>query len=104
VESIAELRESLEAFVKTKPTEWKPSVSMNFSAVTAEKNAVSLSFMCSHLALYVEVGKWKKSKTDLLVRLREEMIRLGIQWVNPPHCVEIVHFQQSIRMGGMGGN
>ena len=85
------LRQRIVEHVQQRPVEWKPTVSMHLADLAPQLNTVNVSLLLSHLASYTQVKEWKRSKTELLHAIREEMISLGIAWKNPESTVSLVN-------------
>ena len=97
------LRQRVVDHVQALPMEWKPSVSMHLVDLQPQLNTVNVSLLLSHLASYTQVKEWKRSKTELLHVIREEMIALGIAWKNPESTVSLVSPENlSTLMEGVG--
>ena len=97
------LRQKVVDHVKARPMEWKPTVSMHLADLAPQLNTVNVSLLISHLASYTQVKEWKRSKTELLHAIREEMIHLGIAWKNPESTVSLVNPDNMREIGEMLG-
>ena len=88
---LAALRQRIVDHVQALPLQWKPAVSMHLADLAPQLNTVNVSLLLSHLATYTQVKEWKRSKTELLHVIREEMIALEIAWRQPESSVSIVN-------------
>ena len=64
---------------------------MHLADLAPQLNTVNVSLLLSHLASYTQVKEWKKSKTELLHVVREQMIALDMIWKQPESSVSIVN-------------
>ena len=88
---LAALRQRIVDHVQGLPLQWKPAVSMHLADLAPQLNTVNVSLLLSHLATYTQVKEWKRSKTELLHVVREEMIALGVAWKQPESSVSLVN-------------
>ena len=88
---LAQLRQRIVDHVQALPLQWKPAVSMHLADLAPQLNTVNVSLLISHLASYTQVKEWKRSKTELLHVVREQMIALGIAWKQPESSVSLVN-------------
>ena len=88
---LAALRQRIVDHVQALPLQWKPAVSMHLADLAPQLNTVNVSLLLSHLATYTQVKEWKRSKTELLHVIREEMIALGVAWKQPESSVSLVN-------------
>jgi hypothetical protein len=81
-EQITELRIRVLAFLRTRPLEWKPALSVSVS--TMDANKMELTLWINHQASWQEGGKIWTSLAYFNLAVAEIMSNLGIRYQLPP--------------------
>jgi small-conductance mechanosensitive channel len=81
--SLALLRQRIVEHIIANPKDWTANVSMNFTNVLPNSNALQISLWLKSKYFYTDVKLVKRAKTEVLHVVREAMLDLGIKWVYP---------------------